>query len=175
MDNEIVNGSFYKVAPINGNPKVIIEKRKLLNFWEDLGYRKLILRSGKYELVKVTENSIVELVEDYRLADEVRNYLENLNHQIVFEEFLKKDYASNSLFKSLNGIEINFNNSDSEKANFFYKNGVIVVTSNGVSKIPYNEYQGYIWNYQILNREFHISQEYRNSEYARFISNLFFC
>lgn len=69
MEIERINGSFYKVAPNNGIPKVTIEKIKLLTFWEDLGYRKLILKSGKYELVKVNENSIVEIVEDYRLAD----------------------------------------------------------------------------------------------------------
>ncbi len=127
---ENVNGSFYKVAPNNGNPKVIIEKTKLLAFWENLGYRKLILKNGKYELVKVRNNSIVDLVEDYRLVDEVRNHLEESNHQIVYEEFLKKDYATSSLIKNLKGIEIDFNNGNSNEAHFFYNNGVVKISRN---------------------------------------------
>lgn len=169
---ENINGSFYKIAPNNGNIKVIIEKAKLLNFWESLGYRKLILKSGKYELVKVNENSIVEIVEDYRLADEVRTYLETLNHQIVFEEFLKKDYASNSLIKSLKGIEIKFSNGNSNEAQFFYKNGVVKISSTAHSITPYNEYEGYIWKDQVVDRVFSPTSEYKKSEFASFVNKL---
>lgn len=169
---ENINGSFYKVAPNNGNPKVTIEKTKLLAFWENLGYRKLILKSGKYELVKVSENSIVEIVEDYRLADEVRNYLETLNHQTVFEEFLKKDYASNSLIKNLKAIKINFSTGNSDEAHFFYKNGVAKISKLNQSIIPYNEYDGFIWKNQIVDRVFNPSADYKKSEYASFINKL---
>ncbi|WP_300565483.1 primase-helicase family protein [Flavobacterium sp.] len=169
---ENVNGSFYKIAPNNGGAKVIIEKTKLLTFWESLGYRKLILKSGKYELVKVTNNSIVEIVEDYRLAGEVRNHLESLNHQIVFEEFLKKDYASNSLIKNLKGIEITFNNGNSKEAQFFYKNGVVKISSERYSIISYVEFEGYVWKHQIIDRDFNPSSEYGSAEFAIFVKNL---
>lgn len=172
IEIERINGSFYKVAPNNGNPKVTIEKTKLLTFWENLGYRKLILKSGKYELVKVNENSIVEIVEDYRLADEVRIHLERLNHQIVFEEFLKKDYASSSLIKSLKGIEIKFSNGNSNEAQFFYKNGVVKISSTTYSITPYNEYDGYIWKDQVVNRVFNPTSEYNKSEFASFVNKL---
>lgn len=172
MTNDNVNGSFYKVAPNNGNPKVIIEKTKLLAFWENLGYRKLILKNGKFELVKVSNNSIVELVEDYRLADEVRNHLEESNHQIVYEEFLKKDYASSSLIKNLKGIEIDFNNGNSNEAHFFYKNGVVKISSENYSIVPYNEYEGYVWKHQIIDRPFIPTNDCRKAVFAKFVNNL---
>lgn len=172
MTNENVTGSFYKITPNDGNSKVKIEKTKLLAFWEGLGYRKLILKNGKFELVKVSDNSIVEKVEDYRLVDEIRNHLEDVNHQIVYEEFLKKDYASASLIKNLKGIEINFNNGSSNEAQFFFKNGVVKITSNSYSILPYNEYDGYVWSHQIIKRDFIPNKDYKNAEFAKFVNNL---
>lgn len=163
--------NFYRIG---SDSKVSINKFDILRFWESRGYRKLILKNGNYQLIKISRNSIVEPIEEFRLIDEIRDYLEaNEPHfDKVLNEFLKKDYVSRGIVNSLKSMTISFSYGSLDEAILFYKNGVLKITKEKFELVPYEKYKGFIWKKQILDRDFINSDDFKNAEFSQFMFHL---
>lgn len=159
---------FYTIHySLDGEPMINIDPILIVEFWEKLGYRKL--RIGvNYNIVKIERGSIVKLVKDIELREELRDYTKLTNARDVQKLIYSKDFVVKKLYENLETIEMNFRYGDASTAFFFYLNGIVSVTHNDITIIKYEDYDGYLWDSQINQRNMR-GFEYINSEFKTFI------
>ncbi|ANF49969.1 hypothetical protein A0O34_05250 [Chryseobacterium glaciei] len=150
--------------------QIYIVKSKFINFLENRGYRKLI-QNKDFQLIKIIDTSIVIPTKEHIIREEVKKHLLNINKVDVWETFLGQDYLSKKFIEGIDSISIDFNYGSENTAVFFYQNGVLNVTSNSFNLIPYKNYDGYVWEDQILKRDFK-SQKIKNTEFKQFCWNI---
>lgn len=171
MENKYQNVSkFYVITKIADEETIFIDPILVVEFWETLGYRKLKI-GNKYNIVKIERASIITLVKEFILREELRDYVTFKKVRAVKLKLYNQDFVVKKLFENLETIEINFRYGDAETAYFFYLNGIMKVTKTNIELINYEKYNGYVWASQINKREIK-SHEYENSEFNTFISRI---
>jgi hypothetical protein len=151
----------------DGKITVDIDPILVVEFWEKLGYRKL--RTGvNYNIVKIDRGSIVKLVKDIELREELRDYTKLNKAREVQKLIYSKDFVVKKIYENLETIEISFRYGDATTALFFYLNGIVSVTHNGIKITNYEEYDGYLWEGQINQRNIR-GFEYINAEFKTFL------
>jgi hypothetical protein len=159
---------FYTIHILEGNkPNYVIDPILVVEFWEKLGYRKL--RIGiNYKIVKIEKGSIVKLVKETELREELRDYTKLKNARVVQRDIYNKDFVVKKLYENLETIEISFRYGNATTALFFFLNGIVLVTRNNINMISYEKYEGYIWDSQIIQRDIRLF-EYKNAEFLTFL------
>lgn len=169
--------NFYTITVIEGKTKITISRAKLVEFWQNKGFRKLKLANDGFELVQITRKSIIKLAKDEDLMHSIKEYLLNVEEKPeVWEEFLKGDYINKKNNLALDVVEnLALNISTKNLAFFFFKNGVVKVTANDMLLIPYENYDGFLMQEQIIDHEIILPKDRnykRNSNFNKFIQNI---
>jgi len=159
---------FYTIQFLEGDKNnYVIDPILVVEFWEKLGYRKL--RIGiNYNIVKIEKGSIVRLVNETELREELTDYTKLKNVRVVQRDLYNKDYVVKKLYENLETIEMSFRYGDASTALFFFLNGIVLVTRNNINMISYEEYNGYIWDSQIIQRNLR-PFDYKNAEFSTFL------
>lgn len=172
MLQEIDNNELQFWQEIESKQGIVINiiKSDFIKFLENRGYRKLI-QNKDFLLVKIVENSIVVIIEVHSVREEVKNYLRSINRKDVWEIFMGQDYLCKKFIEGLDSVHIDFDYGTENNAIFFYKNGVLNLTAQNFNLTPYTKYEGYVWEDQILNRNF--SQVlFEDCEFKKFCWNI---
>ncbi|MCT4137689.1 hypothetical protein HZP64_10495 [Elizabethkingia anophelis] len=144
--------SFYSIS-YNGN-QVHIEFKiaKVLKFLENLGFRRLRMPNGGYELVRIYKSSILINSDQEDMMEAIKYQLLEIDQQPeVWEQFLEGIYLTSKLDTAMQRIsEVKLNTATKDISYFFFINGVVEVTKNQIRLIPYEEYSGYIFREQII-------------------------
>ena len=101
-----------------------IIKADFILFLEKKGYRKLI-QNKDFELIKISNNSIIASVMEHSIRPEVKNHLFDIGKSNVWEVFLGQDYVAKRFIEGIDGITIDFDYGTENTAIFFYHNGGI--------------------------------------------------
>ena len=158
--NELINKK--------GETEISISNQKLIQFWEGLGYRKVIDENGNYILINIQRNSIVKEVKEHLLRSEIRAYTNFINRPDAWELFLNSDNVAKKHFESFHAINMKRNNGDESTGYLFYQNIILQISADNIDYIEYENFQGYVWEKEIINREFILS-EYTESVFSEFI------
>ncbi|WP_077413876.1 primase-helicase family protein [Chryseobacterium sp. JV274] len=153
-----------------GNVYIKIIKADFILFLEKKGYRKLI-QNKDFQLIKIFDNSIISAIMEHSIRSEVKNHLFDIGKSNVWEVFLGQDYVAKRFIEGIDSITVDFDYGTENTAVFFYRNGVLQVTSNGFIMVPYIEYDGYVWENQILGRDFTI-QSFDDCKFRQFCWNI---
>lgn len=163
---------WFIITDKKGNDKVIVDPLKYKFFLERNGFKKhysngsqkptwVFIQSNK---VKITS---VELIKDFVLdfllkkkEFEVWNYC--AKYQNLFSE---------NFLLMLDSIDLKMLNDTREKCFIAYNNGVLEVTKNEIKLIDYIDIDFYIWQENIIERDFFISKNLEN-DYKTFIFNI---
>ena len=137
-----------------GQIEIIINNESLIVFWENLGYCKVIDINNNYKLVLVKRGSIVKEIKEHVLRNEIRDYTKQINKRSVWAKFLEKDYVVKKLFESFNTIEMNRNTGNETTGYLYFQNVILKVTSDKVDFIDYENFEGYVWEEEIIKRDF---------------------
>ncbi|WP_035669358.1 primase-helicase family protein [Flavobacterium sp. 83] len=140
----------------NKDGKISISNSNLIKFWESLGYRKVVDENGDYKLVIVKRNSIVKEIKEHQLRDEIRQYTTFKNEEALWIQYLDKEYVVKKLFESFHSLDMNRNSGDERTGYLFYENTIVEVTQDKLELVEYENFQGYVWELEILKREFYI-------------------
>lgn len=173
-DGRITLGTVYAIAEnygwerpkitfwFNNEGKTKLKQRKFIEFLESCGHYKLYLNPG-YTLIKIKDN-VVEEIEPVKIKDFVMDYVYQISEEELdgtertelLDTIVKGNnvYFGKSYFEFLSPIELSFNRDSAEKSYLYFKNGFVEVTNNDVVLKPYKELSGYIWKYQIMEREY---------------------
>ncbi|PUB25848.1 hypothetical protein C8J95_11211 [Elizabethkingia sp. YR214] len=161
--------NFYSIS-YNGN-QVHIEFKiaKVLKFLESLGFRRLRMPNGGYELVRIHKNSILINSDQEDMMEAIKYQLLEIDQQPeVWEQFLEGIYLTSKLDTAMQRIsEVKLNTATKDISYFFFINGVVEVTKNQIRLIPYEEYSGYIFREQIIQHNIDL-RDLQSEETAMF-------
>lgn len=162
MKNDLnMQEKFNKVVPFftkTKDGKISISNSLLIKFWEELGYRKVVDENGDYILVVVKRNSIVKEIKEHQLRDEIRQYTTFKGQEFLWAHYLDKEYVVKKLFESFHSLEMNRNSGNEKTGYLFYENIIVEVSADKLELIEYEDFQGYVWELEILKREYIIKE-----------------
>lgn len=139
----------------SGETKVSINNADFKIFLQSKGFFKYYAEKSETPIfVKVTSNvvsnSSVEKIKDF-----VLDYIEQLKLYDVWNHLTSSvKYFRDSYLNMLDSIDLKMLLDTKEKSFIYYNNGVVEVTKNTIELIDYVDIDGYIWENQIINREF---------------------
>lgn len=167
--DEILNSCFwYAIRDQDNNvKKVMIDILKFCNFLYDKGFRRFDIEDDSI-FVRIHNNWIIKPVTVTEMQDFVYDWIGSLP-----DEDLEDDDIHPNMIKAklITNIPYYFNrqrlfylrfrepvvfNRDTLKSKFvYYRNGYIEVTTKGIKFLPYDKLQGYIWDSQVLDRNYY--------------------
>lgn len=147
----------------------------LYAFYTTRGY--FIYRTNKkiFVTIRVIDN-IVSEVGKKELVDEILNFLLKVDccddyiHHFALKEMHKA--ISDDFLISLPEKQVDFRKDKKDAMQLYYQNCIVKITGSLITQHPYTDLTGYIWESQILNRQY-IPQELSiKGDWAAFISNI---
>jgi len=166
------------------NDKVTLNSKplKYIDWLNAAGFYKYYYSDNDYMLVNVDRNIVKEVTID-RIRNYVQKYILSLPFQFdmitreqLFEFiFIKaeKQFFGNSTIELLHTLPIRFVKDEKYKSYLYFKNTAIEITHDSVTPIKYEEIGGYIWNNQIIDREFkEIKGDIEDFEFCKFMQNI---
>lgn len=171
-DELTVKDFWYYEEDNKGKIKIKIDPLNYKLFLESNGFKKFFPEgSQKPTLVKVKSNIVSETSPE-KIKDFVLNWLmENkkldvwsycANYQTLF---------SDTFLLMLESIELLMLKDEKEKSFIAFKNGILNITKGKIELKDYIDIDGYVWESQIINRDFDKVENFEN-EYQTFINNV---
>lgn len=156
----------------NGKPKISVDTLKYKYFLENNGFKKHFPADAeKPTFVRVQSNKVKE-TSDAKIKDFVLNYLlENGKTEVYKYCASYHNLFIESFLLILDTIDLMLLKDTKEKSFIAYKNGVVEISKNEYKLIDYIDIDGYIWEGQIIQRDFVFSEKTEN-DYKKFIYNV---
>lgn len=149
---------FWKVE--KGRIEIIISD--ILKILLDAGFVRFDIDNG-YTFVRISNNKIKEVaikdIKDF-FFDNLKQYpddLKGISKNDLIEKLYKgvETYFSRNILERLTIDKLpNFIQDTKDNSVLFFKNTCVSVSKEGIKLIPYNEIEGYIWENQIIQRNF---------------------
>jgi hypothetical protein len=141
-------------------------------FLEDNGFYKYLPDGGKsFIFVRVT-NNLINHTSDEEIKDFVLNYLDKIDDMTIYNYFADKTrYFKDDFLSLLSSVDVYFMEDTKDSAYLYYTNCAVKVTKTDIEIIDYIDLGGYIWNDQVIDREFNIC-DIMDCDYKTFISNI---
>jgi hypothetical protein len=142
-------------------------------YLEYMGYGKYYVENGNTFVFVQVGNNIISDAYDTTIKDAVLNdYLYKLEDKSIYNYFAdKKGLFKEDHLSFLNTIKPNIMVDNAHTAYLYYRNCMVKVTANDVEIMDYSDIDGYIWEKQIINRDF-VKADYENAVYKKFIANI---
>lgn len=163
---------WYYELNAKGEEKVKIDALKYKFFLERNGFKKFFPNNSQIpSWVKIESNRVSE-TSVQKIKDFILNYL------LDRKEMRAWNYCANyhNLFSDnfllmLESIELMMLKDTKYKSYIAYRNGILEVTKKSAKLIDYIDVDGYIWERQIIQRDFKRSLEVGN-DYKKFVYNI---
>lgn len=131
---------------------------------------------GKHTLIRVKNGNVIQAIEDWQVKDYVLKYLtDNFDDfgKPVFNYFSENTkYFKDDFLSFLDPKEILFNKDTIDTAFLYYKNCAVEISPDKIKKINYEDLQGYVWENQIIQREYSEAGKYDDAVFKKFIENV---
>lgn len=153
-----------------------------------LGFRKYEVGEG-FIVIRIMDN-IIEQFQIHHLRAFIVRYFHGLDEDKLLEYDCPKDLLIEKLHRTLGTVtteeklsllfdldgkeEIKVVQDEIDKAFFFYQNGFVEASKNGIVLRPYKELPGCVWKDQILQRDFTKMElkEWEKGQYCAFANNV---
>lgn len=146
-------------------------------FFVERGYFIYRISIEKWILIRIIDN-IVKQVGKKDLSDELINYItdnEDLTRKRYMHQYFLKNISkalSDDFLQTLPAKNVEFKRDIKGEMSIYYQNCIVKITKENVTIHQYSELTGYIWESQILNRNFELLINLGKCEFATFISNI---
>lgn len=166
--NNSISQPFYEVSE---NGKVEIDDELFIGSLENGGFRT-VRRGDVILLVRIMGNIIQKII-PYDIKQYVRNSIDDSrvrNYMIRQRRFFTIDYLN-----YLEEINPDLIRDRKDLAFFCFKNGIIEVSRQGISKpIPFDQFGKLVWSHHIIDREFNLSHIFENEDpvFFRFLERI---
>lgn len=142
-------------------------------YLEYMGYGKYFVEDGNAFVFVQIKNNIISDAYDTTIKDAVLNdYLYTLDDKSIYNYFAdKKILFKEDHLSFLNTIRPNIMKDTADTAYLYYRNCAVKVTANSIKTIDYSDIDGYIWEKQMIDRDF-VECDYTDAVYRKFISNI---
>lgn len=164
---------FYYIEELkNGKQKISVDVLKYKIFLETNGFKKYFPTGAeKPTFVRVVSNKVKETSEA-KIKDFVLNYLLDSGLRDVYSYCANyQNLFTESFLLILDTIELMLLNDTKQKSFIAYQNGVLEIDKNEAKLVDFIDIDGYIWEEQIIKRDFVFSDNSEN-DYKNFINNI---
>ena len=154
-----------------GNVK--IEHHRFRDFLQDNGFYKFYPEgSDNFIFVRRVSNRVVNTSEQ-NIKDFVLNYIETKTGDMRVWSFFadKTRFFKEDFLSLLDEIEINFIEDKEGESYLFFSNVAVRVTNEDVSTIEYDHLPGWVWDDQVIDRDFD-DCDGSLCEFKKFINNI---
>lgn len=157
---------------LNDKNKVQVDLLKYKLFLERNGFKKFFPEDcQKPTWVKIISNKVVETSIE-KIKDFVLDYLLTRNEVDIWKYCANyPNLFSDKLLLMLDSVELMMLKDTKTKSFFAFKNGILEVDKNQYKLVDYIDVNGYVWESQIIQRDWISLDEYQN-EYMNFIINV---
>lgn len=148
---------------------------KLTAFFTSRGYFIYRTSIDRFIPIRIIDN-IVKQVGKKELKDEILHFLTEVDecpeyiHQFALKDIAKA--VSDDFLETLPEKQVEFRRDKKDAMQLYYQNCIVKITITRITTHPYTELNGYIWESQIMNREFEQADINPYSDFARFVFNL---
>ena len=175
---------FYKVSRNKDGEFKGIEflKPRILKLLTRLNFYRFDLNIDSQRPIKIVDNKIKEVSQEY-IKDTLQNYILNLEQfdyddQItitskhLYEKWIEwHENIKPAFLNRLKAVERKDLQTDTRTEKYLYfKNCAIRITSQKIETVDYKDITGYIWENQVIGREFVINNE--RGDYEQFCFNI---
>lgn len=128
--------------------------------------------SDVFLFVKVT-NNLIERINEKVLKDFVLNYLIGLEDLSVYNYFAQQTYLFKSEFLSLlDTVSVHFVEDTKNHSHIYFRNCAVKVTKGDIELIDYVDLDGFVWENQVVDRDFKLIDNDVSCDFKTFISNI---
>jgi len=143
-----------KVSINNADFKIFLQSKGFFKYYAEKSETPIFVRVKS----NVVSNSSVEKIKDF-----VLDYVEGLKLWDVWNYLTSSvKFFRDSYLNMLDSIDLKMLQDTKDKSFIYYSNGVIEVTKTEITLIDYVDIEGYIWENQIINREFKKTEKIDN-------------
>lgn len=148
---------------------------KLTAFFISRGYFIYRTSIDRFVPIRIIDN-IVKQVGKKELKDEILNFLTNIDecpeyiHQFALKDISKA--VNDEFLETLPEKQVEFRRDKKDGIQIYYQNCIVKITKEKITTHPYTDLSGFIWESQILPREYHQTEISEDADFPRFIFNL---
>jgi hypothetical protein len=164
--------------------KLVIDRALYYRFLGINGFGRYYFSVDTRDKIPVliqVENNVIYNVNEIDILNYTVKYVNSLNLPATsLKEIENAVYASGSLLKKQNLFTLEVPNlnvlEDTRDTSYFgFQNCVVTISKNKINTTPYNELDGQIWHYKIVDRDFVKNEDestHSTSEFAKFMRNV---
>lgn len=156
----------------NEKGKIQIEPLKYKHFLERNGFKKYFANDTLIPSFVYVQSNKVSLTSISKIKDFVLNYLIDKKELIVWNYAASfQNLFSENYLQMLDSIDLKMLIDTKEKSFIAFQNGILEVTKDSIELTDFIDVDGYIWETNILNRDF-IKSKFFENDYQKFINNI---
>lgn len=157
---------------INDKGKIQIEPLKYKHFLERNGFKKYFANDTLIPSFVYVQSNKVSLTSISKIKDFVLNYLIDKKELIVWNYAASfQNLFSENYLQMLDSIDLKMLIDTKDKSFISFQNGILEVTKDTIELTDFIDVDGYIWETNILKRDFIKSNLFEN-DYQKFIANI---
>src|ERR1700685_141994 len=144
-------------------------------FYTTRGYFIYRTSKQKFVIIRVMDN-IVSEVGKKELVDEILEFLLNIDnceayvHQFALKDMFKA--VSDDFLITLPEKQVEFRKDKKDAMQLYYQNCIVKITADKATQHPYTDLSGYIWESQILPRNYIECEILPTGDWCRFVNNI---
>lgn len=149
-----------------------IDTLKYKWFLERNGFKKYYANDSSDPIFVKVESNKVRITSTQKIKDFVLDYLLLRNELEIWNKCVKyANLFSEQFLGMLESIELIMLRDQKEKSFLAFNNGILEVTKTDATLIDYIDVNGYVWESQIIKRDFELLEN-NDNEYKTFIKNI---
>lgn len=159
-DNQDV---FWTITQLKTGEKITIEPNQYSTFLAKHGFGKYYPERALSPIFVVVKENKVRLSSVEQIKDFVLKYLEQRGEVSVWNYCSRSTYLfSENFLNMIDSIDVKILQDTKHESYIPFKNGVVTISKNDVKLKSYIDVDGYIWENQILNRDFTKIDSFKN-------------
>lgn len=167
--------SHFDIARANpSSGKWEIDFINLTAFFVQRGYYVYRHDQDKWMVIRIVDN-IVKKVGKKDLKDEVLNFIIDVDQNKFLHQFVLKNIAkvtSDEFLETLPERKVKFRKDLKNAMQIYYQNCIVKITKDRITTHSYTELDGFIWESQILSRDYNPDHDKKESDFKRFVFNI---
>lgn len=144
----------------------------IAGFFTSRGYYLFRTSKQKHIFIRIIDNIVTE-VGKKDLKDEILDFVKKEEPSYIYEFFLKNigKCVNDEFLETLPAKEVEFKKDTKNAMQIYFQNCIVKISENGIKTFPYTKLNGYIWESQIIQREFDENSK-AGSDFQKFCWNI---
>jgi len=154
---------FWKIKKTRNGKEVEVINNVLRDFLASNGFNKYYPeKSEKFVFVKITQNK-VKVISSSQIKDFILNWLDERGHVDVWNMMTgNRKFFQDDFLNFVPPIDLRMLNDTKDVSYIPYQNGILEVKKESVKLIQYLDIDLYVWENQIINRDFESLDDFTN-------------